>query len=133
MIRPMQQVRRLGAGLMALALTLAAGPALAAMPAAAGAITALTRTSEGVALPSEPVLGKPVPWEMGLQPGYSPVKREMISLNHMVLWIIIVITLFVDRAAAVGDHPLQRQAQSGADPEPCTTRSWRSPGPSSRC
>jgi len=98
MIRPMQLVRRLGAGLMALALILAAGPALAVMPAgpgAAGAVIALTRTSEGVALPSEPVLGKPLPWEMGLQPGYSPVKREMIALNNMVLWIIIVITLFV--------------------------------------
>ncbi len=103
MIRPMQLVRRLGAGLMALAFTLTAGSALAAMSAgsaAAAAVTALTRTSEGVALPTEPVLGKPVPWEMGLQPGYSPVKREMIALNHMVLWIIILITLFV--AALLG-------------------------------
>ncbi len=101
MIRPMQLVRRLGAGLMVLAFlvlpvfTLATGPAFAGLPAGAGAAIALTRSSEGVALPSEPVLGKPVPWEIGLQPGYSPVKRDMIALNDLVLWIIIVITLFV--------------------------------------
>ncbi len=97
----MQLVRRLGAGLMVLAFlvlpvfTLATGPAFAGLPAGAGAAIVLTRSSEGVALPSEPVLGKPVPWEIGLQPGYSPVKRDMIALNNLVLWIIIVITLFV--------------------------------------
>ncbi len=102
MIRPMQLVRRLGAGLMVLAfLTLPAfGPGAApafAAPALAGpaAAAALTRSSEGVALPGEPVLGKPLPWEIGLQAGYSPVKRDMIALNDLVLWIIIVITLFV--------------------------------------
>ncbi len=101
MIRPMQLVRRLGAGLIVLAFlvlpvfTPAMGPAFAGLPAGAGAATVLTRTSEGVALPSEPVLGKPVPWEIGLQPGYSPVKRDMIALNNLVLWIIIAITLFV--------------------------------------
>jgi cytochrome c oxidase subunit II len=92
MIRPMQLVRRLGAGFTVLALTLAAGPATAAGD---GAVVSLTRASGGVALPPEPVLGHPTPWEIGLQPGYSPVKREMIGLNDMVLWIIIAITLFV--------------------------------------
>lgn len=95
MNRPMQLVRRLGAGLTVLALTLAAGPAMAVMPAGAGAVTSLTRASAGVALPTEPVLGQPKPWEIGLQPGYSPVKRDMIALNDLVLWIIIGITLFV--------------------------------------
>ena len=90
MIRPMQHLRRLGAGLTVLAL--AAGPALAA---GAAAPIRLTRVSEGVKLPSEPVLGRPLPWEIGLQAGYSPVKRDMIALNDMVLWIIIAITLFV--------------------------------------
>jgi cytochrome c oxidase subunit 2 len=102
----MQLVRRLGAGLMVLAFLVlpvfspATGPAFAGLPAAARAATVLTRSSEGVALPSEPVLGRPVPWEIGLQPGYSPVKRDMIALNDLVLWIIIVITLFV--AALLG-------------------------------
>ncbi|MDE2582881.1 MAG: cytochrome c oxidase subunit II [Rhodospirillales bacterium] len=94
----MQLVCRLAAGLMILAVMLAAGPTLAASPAgsgAAGATVTLARASEGVALPAEPVLGQPRNWEIGLQPGYSPVKRDMIALNDLVLWIIIGITLFV--------------------------------------
>ncbi|MGH7042972.1 MAG: cytochrome c oxidase subunit II [Acetobacteraceae bacterium] len=94
----MQLVHRLGAGLTFLAIALAVGPALAGLPAgtaAAGAATILKRTSEGVALPSEPVLGFPKPWEIGLQAAYSPVKRGIISLNDLVLWIIAIITLFV--------------------------------------
>jgi cytochrome c oxidase subunit II len=96
MTRPMQLVRRLGAGLFVLACSLAAGSGLgyAADAVPAGTIS-LTRASEGVTLPSEPVLGHPVPWEIGLQPGYSPVKREVIWLNDIVLWIIVIITLFV--------------------------------------
>ncbi len=68
-----------------------AAPALAAGPAP----VILTRSSEGVKLPPEPLLGHPVPWEIGLQPGYSPVKRDIIALNDMVLWIIIAITILV--------------------------------------
>jgi cytochrome c oxidase subunit 2 len=37
----------------------------------------------------------PRPWEMGMQPGFSPVKREIIWLHDMVLIIITLITLFV--------------------------------------
>ena len=76
MNRPMLLLRRLGAGFMALAFTLAALPAFAEVP-------------------KEPVLGIPKPWEMALQPGFSPVKRQIIELNDLVLGIIIVITLFV--------------------------------------
>ncbi len=91
MTRPKHCVTRLGAGLTILANLALAAPALAA----SAAPVVLTRSSEGVKLPPEPVLGFPRPWEIGLQPGYSPVKRDMISLNSMVLWIIVVITIFV--------------------------------------
>jgi cytochrome c oxidase subunit 2 len=37
----------------------------------------------------------PQPWEMDLQPGFSPVKRQIIALNWMVFVIITLITLFV--------------------------------------
>ena len=87
----MRVAGRLGAGLTMLANLALAAPALAAGPAP----VILTRSSEGVKLPPEPLLGHPVPWEIGLQPGYSPVKRDIIALNDMVLWIIIAITILV--------------------------------------
>ena len=37
----------------------------------------------------------PVPWEIGMQPGYSPVKDEIIWLHNLVLVIITLITLLV--------------------------------------
>ena len=37
----------------------------------------------------------PRPWEVGLQPGFSPVKRDMIELNHLVTVIIVLITALV--------------------------------------
>lgn len=37
----------------------------------------------------------PRPWEMDLQPGFSPVKRQIIALNWMVFVIITLITIFV--------------------------------------
>lgn len=37
----------------------------------------------------------PRPWAIGMQPAFSPVKRDINSLNHMVLIIIILITLTV--------------------------------------
>ena len=87
----MRVAGRLGAGLTMLANLALAAPALAAGPAP----VILTRSSEGVKLPPEPLLGHPVPWEIGLQPGYSPVNRDIIALNDMVLWIIIAITILV--------------------------------------
>ena len=41
------------------------------------------------------VVGAPKPWEMAMQPGYSPVKDEIIWLHNIVLIIITLITLFV--------------------------------------
>jgi cytochrome c oxidase subunit 2 len=38
---------------------------------------------------------EPLPWQMGLQRGFSPVKRDIIALNDLVLAIIVVITALV--------------------------------------
>lgn len=37
----------------------------------------------------------PKPWEMDMQPGFSPVKHDIIGLHDFVLVIITLITLFV--------------------------------------
>jgi cytochrome c oxidase subunit 2 len=37
----------------------------------------------------------PRPWEMGMQPAWGPIKREIIALHDMVLVIITLITIFV--------------------------------------
>lgn len=37
----------------------------------------------------------PSPWEMGMQPAFSPVKQQIIDLHDLVLVIITLITLFV--------------------------------------
>ncbi len=37
----------------------------------------------------------PSPWAVGMQAGFSPVKRDIIALNHLVFVIIAVITAFV--------------------------------------
>jgi cytochrome c oxidase subunit II len=37
----------------------------------------------------------PKPWEMGMQPGFSPVKERIIALHDLVLVIITLITLLV--------------------------------------
>ncbi|MGH7152883.1 MAG: cytochrome c oxidase subunit II transmembrane domain-containing protein, partial [Acetobacteraceae bacterium] len=42
-----------------------------------------------------PILGEPKPWQMVLQPAFSPVKAEIITLNHLVLVIICIITAIV--------------------------------------
>ena len=37
----------------------------------------------------------PRPWEMSMQPAFSPVKQQIIDLHNLVLVIITVITIFV--------------------------------------
>jgi cytochrome c oxidase subunit 2 len=37
----------------------------------------------------------PRPWEMSMQPAFSPVKQQIIDLHNLVLVIITLITLFV--------------------------------------
>jgi cytochrome c oxidase subunit 2 len=55
----------------------------------------LAQTAQPAAQASVPVLGAPRPWQMALQPAFSPVKADMIELNHLVLIIIGIITAFV--------------------------------------
>lgn len=43
----------------------------------------------------------PTPWEIGMQPGFSPVKRDIIAMHDLVLVIITLITLFVAGLLAV--------------------------------
>lgn len=40
-------------------------------------------------------VGQPHDWYMGMQKAYGPVKSRIDSLNNLVLWIIIIITVFV--------------------------------------
>ena len=37
----------------------------------------------------------PRPWEMGMQPAFSPLKREIISLHNLVMVLITIIMIFV--------------------------------------
>ncbi len=38
---------------------------------------------------------QPTPWQMGFQPAASPMMERIISFHNLLLWIIIVITIFV--------------------------------------
>ncbi|HWX82467.1 MAG TPA: cytochrome c oxidase subunit II [Xanthobacteraceae bacterium] len=40
-------------------------------------------------------LGKPTPWQLGLQDAASPVMADIISFHNFVLWIVTAITVFV--------------------------------------
>lgn len=46
-------------------------------------------------LASRALAQAPQPWEVNMQPGFSPVKRDIVALNHMVFVIITLITIFV--------------------------------------
>jgi cytochrome c oxidase subunit 2 len=48
----------------------------------------------GVAMAQEPI-GRPVPWQTGLQHSASPVMDSLISFNNFLLVIITLITIFV--------------------------------------
>src|SRR3954454_3994534 len=60
--------------------------------AAAGGFLSLALSSFALA---QGVVGKPQPWEMGMQRSFSPIKDQIIDLHDLVLVIITVITLFV--------------------------------------
>ncbi|HSU05967.1 MAG TPA: cytochrome c oxidase subunit II [Acetobacteraceae bacterium] len=52
--------------------------------------------AQSPAIPASlPVLGAPADWQMTLQPPHSPVKADMVDLNHLVLIIIGIISAFV--------------------------------------
>ncbi len=60
------------------------------------AVWLLTVISPVVGLASYPALAQePRPWEMGMQPAFSPMKQEIIDLHNLVLVLITIITLFV--------------------------------------
>ena len=52
-------------------------------------------TGAALAQSSDGIVAAPHPWEIGMQAAYSPLKREIIDLHHLVLIIITIITLFV--------------------------------------
>ena len=58
------------------------------------AILGLLMTIGGAAI--QPAFAQaPHPWEMGMQPAFSPVKEDIIWLHNLVLIIITLITLLV--------------------------------------
>jgi cytochrome c oxidase subunit II len=48
----------------------------------------------GAAMAQEPI-GRPLPWQTGLQPSASPVMDSLVSFNNFLLVIITLITIFV--------------------------------------
>lgn len=41
------------------------------------------------------IVQAPHPWQIGMQTAHSPVERNVQSLNELLLWIIVLITVFV--------------------------------------
>jgi cytochrome c oxidase subunit 2 len=71
---------------------------IAALPLLGVSFAALSHAAQAQApaqFASLPILGAPKDWQMTLQPPFSPVKADMVELNHLVLVIIGVITAFV--------------------------------------
>ena len=64
------------------------------LAAAAAGITATVLTLP-CAMAADPVVGAPRAWEMGMQPGFGPLKMKEMELHDLVLLIITLITLFV--------------------------------------
>ena len=60
--------------------------AFVVMSVLAGASAAWATTAE---------TGQPKPWQLGLQPGATPVMDDIIWFHDFLLWIIAAITLFV--------------------------------------
>jgi heme/copper-type cytochrome/quinol oxidase subunit 2 len=59
-------------------------------------IAALGFLGAATALVAHPAFAQqPVPWEMDMQPAFSPVKAQIISLHNLVMVIITLITIFV--------------------------------------
>jgi len=60
------------------------------------AVWCLTVISPLLGLASHPALAQvPRPWEMDMQPAFSPMKQAIIDLHNLVLVLITIITLFV--------------------------------------
>jgi cytochrome c oxidase subunit 2 len=61
----------------------------------AARLGAVALTFSLVALAAPAVAQVPHPWQMGMQTPHSPVEHGIHSLNALVLWIIVAITVFV--------------------------------------
>ena len=62
----------------------------------AGIVFSLSATPFAWAQSAAPgVVGAPLPWEMGMQHSYGPIKDRVIELHNLVLVIITIITVFV--------------------------------------
>lgn len=71
----------------------ASGLAAAALPAIACVFSMLAGPAS--AQTAQGAVGAPTNWAVFLQPAAGPVKEEIHDFNNLVLWIIIIITLFV--------------------------------------
>ena len=89
-------------------------------------VLAMVGLTAAVAAPA--LAQAPVPWEIGMQPGFSPVKDEIIGLHNLVLVIITLITLFVGALLVWVMYPLQRASAIRCRAGPATTRCSKSPG-----
>ena len=70
----------------------------------------------------------PRPWEMGMQPAFSPMKQQIIDLHDLVLVIITIITLFVGALLVWVCFATTRSA-TRCPARPAITPAWKSPGP----
>jgi cytochrome c oxidase subunit 2 len=57
-------------------------------------VTSVIVLAGGAALAAAPT-GQPEPWQLGLQPGVTPVMDDIVWFHDFLLWIIGLITLFV--------------------------------------
>jgi len=80
------------------------------------AIAALVAFGAGDAL-AQAAVGQPVPWGIGLQQAFGPVKEAIHSFNDLVLVIIIGISLFVTALLAY----VMWRFREGANPTPSKT------------
>ncbi len=73
----------------------ALGPVMGMALATLGAGSALAQAAGGAAPAEAGDLGRPIAWGLGLQASAGPQKHAIHDLNDLILWIIIVITIFV--------------------------------------
>ena len=88
---PMQASRRLLAALQDPRLGATVRPGLLAR---SGAAALALLPALGTAAGAQEVHA-PHPWQIGMQAAFSPVERNIHSLNTLVTWIIVLITIFV--------------------------------------
>lgn len=55
----------------------------------------ISSVAPGAAQAADGTPGLPTPWHLGMQPTVSPVAREMQHFHDLLLWIIILISVFV--------------------------------------